>query len=1141
MRVISLSLLALAAVAGRALPAQQEAPRSYAMALEARYLPLESVRNGTVRMPKPLAGRVSVHRSDVLLQQVLLDIATQAGLGLSYGEDLARSNTRVTVELSAVSAAEALAAAVRGTQWSVLVTAAGQVAVVPSDEEQLGIVAGRVTDRTTGRPVVDAALRLAGTPLGARTGEDGAYRIADVPPGTYAMSVRRIGYAPASRSVDVAADRTTTADVALDAAATTLDEIVVTGTAGAVSKRTLGNSITTLDAEELTRKSTTANVTELLQAKAPGLTILPGGGTPGTGASIRIRGAGSLTAATAPVIYIDGVRMYSGAQGNFWNSWRSQRPGDSPIGAGQDAMALDMLRPEDIESIEVIKGPAAATLYGAEAANGVIQIITRRGTRGDQPLRWNLRVEGGANEWAVDRVTNYTTCTQAVQDLAFGDGSPRFPGCQDVPTGTVLTSRSLDLPGALRTGDVRSYGLQLQGGGTSHSYFAAAERDEEQGVFLNSMNQRSAGRANFSLVPSPKLDVAINVGYTHTHTQFPINDDGYGLIQSAMLYRPGYEVGAVLPGKTDGFDGGNGPAQIYQWDNHLRANRTTIGATANYQPFPWLRNRLTVGLDQTSRLADKYLPPGSIWGGVDGLAERGAPENSMYSLDWSGTISTAIPRTPLTSDFSAGTQYTASYYRNTIARGWGFASPAIRQVALAASTSSFSEYQDVKSLGLYLQEQVGWNDRLFVTAAIRVDNNSVFGDNIDRLYFPKLSAAWVVSEEPFFARVPFVGELKLRAAWGQAGNAPAPFAGQRSYTSGVTVNDAGAKVPALALGSYGNPDIKPERGSEIELGADATMLDGRLGLDLTVYDKTTKDAILAIPVAASTGFSGVRFENLGEISNRGVEVSLTASPLRSATVDWESRLGFATNRNELVSFGYDRGPIVLSLYQPVQRHEPGRPLGAYWGNFPERDASGNLVRDAEGRLVAGEQRYIGPSTPTREISFGNTVTLWERLRLYALLDYKGGHYLYNVKEQYRCWGQPFATTWSNDADVNIPGSCAAVNDVNASDEYKEVRQQDPSINNGIFIERADFIKLRDVSVTYLVPPSLLRRLGTDRASFTIAAHNLGFLWKPHYSGPDPEVNFTGINDPGSQFAFIRVDSWTAPMTRRITASLDVGF
>jgi TonB-linked SusC/RagA family outer membrane protein len=1140
MRIARLPVLATLMTVATALPAQEQPSRTLAMSLKSSYLPLESVRNGTLRMPRALGRRVSVQRHGVPLQQVLLDIATQAGLGLSYGEDLARSSTIVSMDVTNTTAAEALAAAVQGTEWAVLVTASGQVAVVPADEQQLGVVSGRVTDRATGLGVASAVLTLEGTRLGATADDSGRYRIANVPPATYMLGVRRIGYVGATQSVSVTADQTTVADFALEPSASTLDQIVVTGVPGSALKRTLGNSIATVDAAELTEKASNTSVTELLQAKMPGLTILPGGGSPGTGASIRIRGAGSLVASTAPVIYVDGVRIYTGAQGNFWNSWRSQRSGENAYGAGQDGMALDMLKPEDIESIEMIKGPAAATLYGAEAANGVIQIITKKGERGEQRLRWSAKAATGATDWAVDRVTNYTTCTEAITALRFGDGSPQFPGCQGQPVGTLLTSTSLDLPGALRTGDAYSLGLSLRGGGTGHSFFAAVDRDEEQGVFHNSSNARTSARANFSLYPRDDLDLNVSVGYTHTNTRFPINDDGFGLIQAAVLYRPGYQVNTAQPGSRDGFFGG-GPDAIYLWDNRLRANRMTLGATVNYAPISWLRNRLTIGLDQTSRTADKFLPPGSIWGGDRGLAERGAPENSLYTFDYAGTISTSLtPR--LSSALSLGAQYTANHYRNTIARGTGFAVGSTRQVALAAATESFTELTDQKSLGLYVQEQLGWNDRLYVTGAVRVDNNSVFGDEIKRLYYPKLSVAYVISEEPFFAqRFEWMDQLKLRAAWGQAGNAPSPFAGDRSYTSGPTVDENGNKVPALRTNAYGNPEIKPERGSEIEVGFDASMFSNRIGVELTYYNKTTKDALMQVPAPPSSGFVGFVLENLGEINNQGVEIGLTATPIDRANITWDTRLGFSTNSNELVSFGHDRPPIMLSLYGTVQRHQEGYPLGGYWGNFPKRNPDGTLERTALGSLVADTQVFIGPSTPTREFSFSNTVTILRNLRLYALIDYKGGHYLYNVKDNFRCWGQPVASSWNRDPALNMPGQCWDVNDPGRSEEYKEIRQQDPAINNGIFIQRADFIKLRDVSLSYVLPSSWTRRLGTDQATLTIAAHNLGFLWKPHYTGPDPEVNFTGVNDPGGQFAYIRVDSWTAPMTRRLTASLTVEF
>jgi TonB-linked SusC/RagA family outer membrane protein len=1145
MRVACLYLLGVTAIASASVAAQESPPLTYAMALRARYLPLESVRDGTVRMPRALARSVTVHREGVLLQQALLDIATQAGLGLSYGEDVARSNTMVSLDVANGTAAEALAAAVRGTRWAVLVTAGGQVAVVPRELRQLGSVIGRVTDRATGNGIAGALVSLTGTRFHASSDDGGQYRLRDVPPGTYGLVVRRIGYVPTERAVSVAADEATTEDFSLEPSATSLDQIVVTGVPGAVAKRTLGNAITTIDVADVTQKVTNTNVTELLQAKALGVSILPGGGSPGTGASIRIRGAGSLTAATAPVMYIDGVRIFTGAQGNFWNSWRSQRTGsdgriENAYGAGQDAMALDMLKPEDIESIEIIKGPAASTLYGAEAANGVIQIITKKGARGEQKLQWSTKAVAGTTEWAVDRPTNYTTCTPAITALRFGDGTAQFPGCQGVAAGTILSSTSLDRPGALRSGDVRTVGLTVRGGGATHSFFAAADRDEEQGVFFNSMNQRTSARANFVLFPKDNLDLSVTVGYSHVHTQFPINDDGYGLIQSSMLYRPGFAVRTDVAGAEEGFEGGNGPQRINLWDNHLRANRVTLGTTANYRPFAWLKNRLTIGVDQTSRLADKYLPPGSIWGGEKGQAERGAPQNSLYTFDYAGTINNTLSPA-LTSAFSLGAQYTANYYRNTVAKGSGFASGTVKEVFLAASTESYTEITDQKSLGMYVQEQVAWKERLYLTGAVRVDNNSVFGEDIKQLYYPKLSAAYVISEEPFFQRFGWMDQVKLRTAWGQAGNAPAPFAGQRSFTSAATINDAGERVPALRTNSIGNPKIKPERGSEIEIGADASMLRGRLGLEVTYYDKTTSDVLMATVVPASTGFVGNLTENLGKISNKGLELAVTVTPVQAAFITWDSRLGLSTNRNRLISFGDGRPFVPLALYAAVQRHEEGYPLGGYWGNFPKRDASGNLERDVNGALIADTAVYIGPSTPTREASLSNTFTIRGNLRVFTLLDYKGGHYLFNVKDQYRCFGQPLASPWNTDPTKNMPGQCWEVNDPGRSAESREVLQQDMSINNGYFIQKADFIKFRDVSISYSIPTEWTRRVGTERATFTLAGHNLGFLWKPHYTGPDPEVNFTGVNDPGGQFAYIRVDSWTAPMTRRITASIDVGF
>jgi TonB-dependent starch-binding outer membrane protein SusC len=1119
--------------------AQERPPTSYAVLLRGTYLPLESVRDGTVRMPKALARRVVVRRDSVPLQQVLLDIATQAGLGLSYGEDLARSNTIVSLRVDNIPAAEALAAAVRDTRWGVMVTANGQVAVVPASLQLLGAITGRVTDSLTGAPIAGAQLAVEGTRLGVVADDSGWYRIGRIPPGTYSIGVRRIGYSHVATTVTVR-PQTDTVHLAMQQSASALDRVVVTGVPVSASRRTLGNGITTLDASEMLKKASNVSVSELLQTKTPGMMVLPGGGTPGAGASMRMRGASSLVAATAPVVYVDGLRIYAGPQGNFWNSFRSQRVKEPSYGAGQAAIALDMLNPDDIESIEIIKGPAAATLYGADAANGVVQVITKRGTPGAPAVHWTAKAQTGYNRWAVDRVTNYTTCTAGVVAATFDNGSARFPGCRGSSSGALLRSRSLDLPGALRDGAVNEVALSARGGGRGFGFFVAADNYDEDGVFYNSGNRRGSARTNLTFNPNDRLDVAVNIGFNKLDTQFPINDDGFGLIQAAMQYRPGYAIDLTQPDARDGFFGG-GPSAVYRFDNRLRATRMTLGTTASWRPLPWLRNRLTVGLDKDDRIAEKYLPPGSIWGGELGLAERAAPENSVYTLDYAGTIDHPLPAS-LSAAFSIGAQYSSNQYRNAIGRGTASPSDQIRGVTPAASTEGLTEYVDQKSLGLYAQEQVRWGERLYVTGALRMDNNSVFGRDIRRLFYPKLAVSYLLSEDGFIQRhVAALDQLKLRAAWGHAGNAPAPFAGARSFSTGVTVDDSGAVVPALQTDSYGNPRIKPERGIEAEAGLDASLAGGRFGVEFTYYERYTRDALMAVAVPPSTGFMGVGLENLGTIANRGIELSLTASPLRRNRLAWDTQLGLSTNRNRLVAFGYDRTPIALSIYQPVQRHQPGYPLGAYWGNFPRRDADGSLIRNAGGGLVADSQVYIGPSSPTREAALGNTLVAFGRVRLYGLLDYKGGHYLYNVKDQYRCWGQPYASAWNRDPSQNVPGSCWEVNDPGRPESEKEIRQQDPAVNNGVFIQRADFVKLRELSLTFTLPPSWTQRLGSERGALTLAAHNVAILWKPHYTGPDPEVNFTGLDDPGGQFAFVRVDAWTAPMIRRMVMALELTF
>jgi hypothetical protein len=419
---------------------------------------------------------------------------------------------------------------------------------------------------------------------------------------------------------------------------------------------------------------------------------------------------------------------------------------------------------------------------------------------------------------------------------------------------------------------------------------------------------------------------------------------------------------------------------------------------------------------------------------------------------------------------------------------------------------------------------VAWRDRLFLTGAVRVDNSSIFGDEIDQLYYPKLSASYVISEEPFLARLSWLDNLKLRAAWGQAGNAPDPFAEVTSYGVWQSVDPITGEVTSgVRLVTLGNPDVKPERGSELEAGFDASLLRGRMGVELTFYDKRTRDALVRVPLAPSeSGIAGgSQFRNLGEISNRGLEVAVSGTPLQTRPLTWDARLGFSTNRNRLEDFGFDTDPILIGVTTLNQRHVEGYPLAGYWVHDPVWDAEQN-------KYVPGEARYLGPSMPTREASLTNTFTLFGNLRLFTLLDYKGGYYLLNMTDWRRCRAE----------------LCEEVNDASVSAERKAQLTADLGSNDALYTQRADHVKIRDVSLTYTLSPRFSRRFGAERVALTLAGHNLGYLWKPDYRGLDPEVTFNGINQPGDDgqaFGWTRMDYWTVPMTRRITAAIDLSF
>jgi len=1030
-----------------------------------------------------------------------------------------------------------------------------------------GTIRGRVTDAGSKQGIAEAQISVSGTALGAVTNGAGEYVVRSVPAGSHEVVARRLGYSRRAATVTVPAAGEVTADFTMSQAVSQLDAIVVTGTAGAAEKRTIGNAITQLDVADVTSKSTLTTVGDILQGRSPGVAVMASSGTPGTSSEITIRGYGSFTN-NRPVIIIDGVRMETDDIGAF-------NPSGAGTGgfSGQRTSALDMINPNDIESIEVIKGPAAATLYGADAAGGVIQIITKKGRRGQQPLKWSARWEAGTNQWGAEKLTNFTTCTQAKIDARDAAGLPTWPGCfsrdaqgvailtSPVPAGTLLTDNPLARDTlALRDGTVNNLSMSLRGGGDRYSFYISGDGIHQQGVFRNSNDDRRSLRTNFSFTPNEPVEFTVNIGYTKSRLRLPLGDEAFnGLLLSAARGIPGLVKSSR---ELEGW-GSVTPRSANAYDNQTVGDRLVMGTTVNYSPFRWFHHRLTAGLDLLSTTAELLSLPGDI-DTPSGLNALRAPKTTNITLDYSGNAQFSL-NPDLVSTTSVGGQVQTRRTETITATGSQLPTREITTIGAALSVSGGNAFSEFNQVGAFVQEQLGWKNRLFVTGAVRMDDASSFGTNFDALIYPKLSLSYVLNEEPALKSLfdaSHINSFRFRGAWGMAGRAPQPYdATQRYGSTRVALGPTGVGG-GLTAAAYGNPDLKPEKGEEIELGFDSELLGGRGGVDLTYYRKDMRDLLVPIALPPSLGFSGSQIQNLGQTRNSGIELSVYGTPINTSRFVWEPRLSYTSNKNILLALDTIRSCKTWLLkpgeaceagrsaaeeipggasYSPgMQRNRVGYPLGSYFLRQPSRDAAGNYIfnKNTAGALTSAVYdtafQFVGQATPKRLISLGNTFTLFRYLRVYALLDYQGGHYLFNYKEFNRC-----ATVASgpNCEKLNMPGVSDTVR-VLYGTNGDPLTLSSPSTQS-LYVEKSDFTKLRDVSLTFTVPSRYASRAGMEALSFVLSGRNLG-LWT-NYSGLDPEVNGYSNNQlrgSGNNAQFVRVDAFAMPMTKRYTFSVN---
>lgn len=985
---------------------------------------------------------------------------------------------------------------------AILAAAAGG----PAQAQQTGTLSGRVVDANTLQPISSAQVFIPSLNLGSLTREDGRYLLVNVPAGTHSVRAQTIGYRSANVDATVAPGQTATADFSMQQDALALDEVIVTGTPGGTQRRAIGNVVTRVSAEEIVERAPVANMQDLLTSRAPGLDFQRTNGNVGTGSQIRIRGVSSLSLGGQPLIYVDGVRVDNATD-----------KGPNLSNRGASSSAFDDINPDDIASIEVIKGPAAATLYGTEASAGVIQIITKKG-------------QTGAPQFSL----NVTQGTNFMMDPAGKLGDQYY---KDRQTGELKTFNLYELEKERGNelfdyGHVQGYNLSVRGGTDAVRYYLSGDWDDQVGILDYNTNDRASMRANVGVLISEGLNLDVSTGFVTGDTRYLQGTATVGDVWDQLIWAQGANIDRPSRGFLQ-----YTPEQLREISATREYKRFTGSATVTHTPFEWLTQRLIVGNDYSSDENTTLIPrhPDGVRGPFRGqslgeiVVER--PLNNELTFDYSASGKYGFgPGMQWTS--SVGAQYYATEFNRLTSEGRTFSSPTISSIG-AATTSRILEHAFVqnKSLGFFVQQELNLNDRIYLTGAVRMDDNSAFGSEFDAAVYPKVSAAWVVSEEPFFAPFSdYVGSFRLRSALGKAGRQPDVLAAVTLYDAAVGPGGAAAVTPS----KIGNPHIGPEVSTELELGFEASAFADRIVVDFTHFRQWVRNALGAVPQASSWGFPGSQDGNIARLDNWGWELSMNLGVLRRENVSFDLGFTGAHSMNEIV----DLGPR-----QPTNEMRVGFPYPVWTSinvRSAEFDASGRVVNpmcdqgtlDAEGNPtyrrggasvpcadVRGYELFLGTQYPTHMYTVTPTLRLFNNLEIFGLIDSEFGRWGNDVS----LWCRHTRCSFANVRDGVMRDDPTYV--------YGAITSPTP---DRTMISRydADFVKLREIGGRVQIPRPWLQRTGMNSAALSVSARNLWNLWQAqtHVRGaPIPDLETASPTGGAALFQWPGLSSITAAL------------
>jgi TonB-dependent SusC/RagA subfamily outer membrane receptor len=950
-----------------------------------------------------------------------------------------------------------------------------------------GTVRGRVTDAAGGRGLPEAQVSVEGTRLGAISDANGNFTIVTVPIGARNVVVRRIGYAPATKAVTVTAEGVSTGDIPLTASALNLTEVVVTGSAAPTEKRKVGTSIASVDSTTISRAEA-VTVDQALQGKVPGAQITQNSGGPGGGGiSVRLRGTNSFISGSDPLYIVDGV-IVDNSSGQLADLGLRSNP--------QNRLAD--INPDDIDRIEVIRGAAAAALYGSRANNGVVQIFTKRGTLGKP--RFTLNSRFSSNELREEQPFNL------------------YPYNEN----GIKVNRFNYQPDIFHRASGMEHNLTVEGGNEATRYYLSGNALDEDGILRSTSSKRSGARVNLQQQLASQLIGHVTANYVTTKNQVQAfgEQNDYGIMGSLFFaptnvdFRPVNGVYPLPPSL-----GTNPLLAIDRIRNPQTIERFIGSAKSTWTPITNLLVDYTIGIDNVGFEQRQFIPRAAVLGTAPIATGRALStfqntrvinQDGVASYNWK-------PIGPFEFRTTGGFNFTSQQIRTTIASATGLA-PVGELVSAGSAPSAAQTQVELRTLGFYGQQEVDWRDRLFVAAAVRYDASSTFAPSQRWQAFPKFSASYIVTENS----TGLLNSLRVRSALGWAGSQPGIVNAYSQYISYANLPFAGRPGFANDI-TFGNPSLHNERAREWELGTEAGLVSGRVGVEATYYDRLVSDLLFFRPLATSTGFSR-QFAPIGEMSNKGIELLLRSTNVDMRNLQWSSTITYARNRNRVEKLD------ILDFQSAggyPNRIRTGLPAGVFYGSYAGRNCvTGAFLKDSLGRYRRSNQTVdmgatlaarqaisggncndslnaiIGDPNPNWIGSLLNEFTIMRKLRVRALLDGVFGNDIMNLST--RAQNAGIASNSKEYERELLP--------------YGDPRKLPPTYNSrtqGIFeywIEDGTFVKLRELSASYTLDMPAVKRVFHDGVELTLSGRNL-FVWTD-YSGYDPEINLFGTNAGG---------------------------